>query len=130
MRSVSNPDAVAQLGSAEAELGVSFPADYREYITVSGRVDRDFGGSWLMLYGVDELVALNRAYDRSDSHPGLVFLGSDGGSEGVGFDFRSEPPTVVLVNWVSAGWQDAIQQADTFTEFMDQRTAGHNYKFD
>jgi SMI1 / KNR4 family (SUKH-1) len=118
---VSNDDSVEDLRFAEAQLGVSFPADYRNFITTSGRVDRDFGGSWLMLYGTEELVPLNRAHDHSDSHPGLVFFGSNGGGEGVGFDFRSVPPPVVLVNWVSAGWQDAIRQADTFTEFIDQR---------
>lgn len=82
-----------------------------------------------MLYDIKELVPLNRAYDRSTSHPGLVFVGSDGGGEGVGFDFRSDPPPVVLVNWVSAGWSDGIHQADTFSEFMTQRTSGQDYRF-
>jgi hypothetical protein len=82
-----------------------------------------------MLYRVAELVPLNRAYDRSGTHPGLVFIGSDGGGEGVGFDFRSTPPRVVLVNWISAGWADALHQADNFTDFMAQRTSGQDYKF-
>lgn len=120
---------IGELRLAETELGVVFPDDYSAFVISSGRVDRDFGGSWLMLYGVDELVPLNRAHDHSDSHPGLVLIGSDGGGEGVGFDFRAQRPPVVLVNFVSPGWQDAIRQADTFTDFMDQRNSGLPYWF-
>jgi cell wall assembly regulator SMI1 len=127
---VTYPDLQARLRRVEFELGVTFPSDYREFIVASGKVDRDFGGSWLMLYGIDELVSLNQAFDRSQSHPGLVFIGSDGGGEGVGLDFRNEPPSVVLVNWVSAGWHEAIVQAETFAEFMAQRNAGAEYNFD
>jgi hypothetical protein len=114
---------------AEDELGVTFPPDYRDFITSSGRVDRDFGGSWLMIYDVEELVPLNHAHDHAESHPGLVFIGSDGGGEGVGFDFRRDPPSVVLVNWVSAGWSEAIHQSDTFADFMTQRSTGQGYIF-
>lgn len=114
---------------AEDELGVTFPDDYRDFIKLSGKVDRDFGGSWLMLYDVVDLAPLNRAHDHGESHPGLVFIGSDGGGEGVGFDFRQDPPTVVLVNWVSAGWSEAIHQADSFADFMAQRSAGDGYVF-
>ena len=128
--SVGEVDPVEQLRLTEADLGVTFPSDYRDFISESGRVDQDFGGSWLMLYGTDEIVPLNRAFDRSESHPGLVFIGSDGGGEGVGFDFREEPPSVVLVNWVSSGWTDAIHQADSFAEFMAQRASGAGYSFD
>ena len=58
-----------------------------------------------------------------------MFIGSDGGGEGVGFDFRQDPPTVVLVNWVSAGWSEAIHQAYSFADFMVQRSAGDGYIF-
>ena len=123
MRYVSDAGSIEDLRAAETELGVSFPDDYSAFIVSSGRVDRDFGGSWLMLYGVEELAPLNRSYDHSERYPGLVLFGSDGGGEGVGFDFRSNPPRIVLVNYVSAGWHEAIVQADTFTDFMAQRDA-------
>jgi hypothetical protein len=122
-------DSNEQLRNAEAELGVTFPADYREFIAESGRVERDFGGSWLVLYDADEIVPLNRGYELSETCPGLVLIGSDGGGEAVGFDFRDSPPHVVLVNFVSAGWQEAITQADSFTEFMAQRDSGLGYSF-
>ena len=82
-----------------------------------------------MLYEFEEIVPINRAHDRSESHPGLVFIGSDGGGEGVGFDFRDTSPSVVLINYVSAGWVDAIRQADSFADFMAQRNSGAECSF-
>jgi hypothetical protein len=84
-----------------------FPDDYKRQLREEGPIDRLCGEAWLMLYPAHDLVDLNRAYDRSESHPGLVFIGSDGGGEGIVFDFRHAPPPVVLVNFVSAGWEDA-----------------------
>jgi len=43
---------IGELRLAETELGgVVFPDDYSDFVISSGRVDRDIGGSWLMLYG-------------------------------------------------------------------------------
>ncbi len=118
-----------ELIDVERELGVTFPVDYGTFVVGDEGVDRDFGGSWLMLYRLDQLVDLNRAYDRSQSHPGLVFIGSDGGGEGVGFDFRTTPPPIVLVNFVSSGWTEALIQAPSFDDFMEQRASGLPYDF-
>lgn len=127
---VGQADSDEQLRNVEAELGVTFPADYCEFIAESGRVERDLGGSWLVLYDVDEIVPLNRGYELAEICPGLVLIGSDGGGEAVGFDFRDSPPHVVLVNFVTAGWHEAIVQANSFTEFMAQRDSGLEYNFD
>lgn len=118
-----------QLVRVEAELNVRFPDDYRAFITASDGVERNFGGSRLVLYGLDEIADLNNAYELSESYPGLILIGTDGGGEAVGFDFRQATPLVVLVNFVSAGWDEAIPQAATFTDFMAQREAGEEYRF-
>lgn len=85
--------------------------------------------SWLRLYRIEELVPLNQGYDLSESQPGLVLIGTDGGGEGGGLDFNHEPPSVVLVNWLSSGWHEAIRQSETLAEFMAQRNAGAGYNF-
>jgi hypothetical protein len=119
-----------RLREIEAALGVELPADYRDFATTAGKVERDFGGSYLSMWGLDDIVELNRGYEMGEVFPGLVLIGSDGGGEAVGFDFRSSPPSVVLVNFVSSGWHEAVLQAETFTEFLAQREAGLAYKFD
>jgi len=53
-------------------------------------------------------------------------IGSDGGGEAIAFDFRQDPPTVILVNLASTDWSEAILQAASFTDFMDQRRRVRN----
>ena len=118
-----------RLREIEAALGVVLPHDYREFAVTSGKVERNFGGSYLALWGLDEIVRLNQGYEMGETFPGLILIGSDGGGEAVGFDFRTSPPCVVLVNFVSSGWHEAIVQAETFTEFLAQRESGLAYKF-
>jgi len=129
MRYLAAPDRFDELARVEAELNVRFPDDYRDFIATSGAIERDFGGAWLALYGIDQLVPLNNGYDLSESYPGLILVGTDGGGEGIGFDFRHATPSIVLVNFISAGWDEAIVQARTFTDFINQLSAGEDYRF-
>jgi hypothetical protein len=43
------------------------------------------------------------------------------GSANVAFDFRSSPPPVVLLDITAEGWDEALPQASSFSEFMRQR---------
>ena len=59
----------------------------------------------------------------------LIHIGSDGGGEAIAFDFRQDPPNVMLVNLVTIDWSEAILQAESFTEFMDQRRRGEELRW-
>lgn len=118
----------ASLAEAERELDVRFPPDYKRFIQETNGLEAFFGDAYLVLWSPANVIDLNNAYDRSD-FPGLVFIGSDGAGEGVGFDFRQAPPPVVLVNFVSGGWHEARVQAATFHEFMEQRGRGDPINF-
>lgn len=130
MRNLVTANSHDHLRTIEAELRIEFPADYRQFIGDNDGLDADFGGSYLALWKLDDLVSLNIGYEMTDTLPGLVIIGSDGGGEAIAFDFRQTPPPVVLVNFVSAGWDDAVVQAKTFSEFMADRDAGLPFKFD
>lgn len=67
------------------------------------------------------MVQLNEIHEHLVYQPELIHIGSDGGGEAIAFDFRQDPPTVILVNLASTDWSEAILQAESFTEFMDQR---------
>ena len=62
--------------------------------------------------------------------PGIVIIGSDGGGELFGFDSRSAESPIVMVPAIGAGWGDSIVQARTFAEFMEQRAAGEDLRWD
>lgn len=119
----------ARLRAIETQLGVEFPDDYASFVRSADGLERRFGDAYLALWDLEDLVPRNVEYEMSEMFPGLVLIGSDGGGEAVGFDFRNRPPVVVLVNFVSSGWREAVVQAATFGEFMAQRDAGLPYRF-
>ena len=123
------PATETELAEAEQRLGVKFPADYRDYLLTHNGVKGWFGEVYLELYSVSDVIGSTEAHDHQARQPGLVLIGGDGAGEAVGYDFRKIPPPVVLVNLVSAGWEDASLQAPTFSEFMAQRSSGQEFSF-
>jgi hypothetical protein len=127
---VATADDSELLREVETVLGVTFPADYGEFIVAGAEAEGDVGESYLALYRLEELVSRNRTYDMAASHPGLVLIGSDGGGEAIGFDFHDSPPPIVLVSFVSSGWDGAAVQSDSFTEFITRLRSGKGYTFE
>jgi hypothetical protein len=117
------------IGAAEAALGIRFPQDYRTFMQQHTGIEADYGGSYLVLYAVEDLAEVNSGYGAGE-HAGLVLIGSDGGGEGVAYDFRQPQPPLFLVNFVSIGWDEAVRQAESFTDFMAQRIKGLPYRFE
>jgi hypothetical protein len=59
----------------------------------------------------------------------LLFIGDDGSGGGLGFDLRNDPPPVLLVDYSSSGWSDALFQATTFSAFLEN-FADRGWDFD
>jgi len=127
--SEESPATHAEIDQAERRLGVRFPADYRSYLLGQNGLKGWFGDVYLELYPVSRVVDATEAHDHQTWQPGLVLIGGDGAGEAVGYDFRKPEPPIVLVNLVSAGWNDASFQAASFTEFMGQRRRGEEFSF-
>lgn len=124
------PPATAEvILAAEGRLGVTFPEDYRRFLLSQDGLKGWFAEIYLELYPVQSVVDYTEAHDHQDRFPGLVFIGGDGASEAVGYDFRKAEPPIVLVNLVSAGWHEALYQAPTFTAFMEQRARGEDFNW-
>jgi cell wall assembly regulator SMI1 len=115
--------------AAENRLRQRFPDDYRTFLTSDNGLEKWFGDVYLSLYTIEQVVELNEIHDHLAYQPELVHIGSDGGGEAIAFDFRHDPPTVILVNLVSTDWSEAILQAESFTEFMDQRRRGEELRW-
>lgn len=114
---------------AEGRLGIRFPDDYRAFVAGQNGGEERFGEVFLMLSAVETLAEINEAYDHLDRLPGFVIFGSDGGGELFGFDFRKDPPKVVMVNTVSEGWQEANPQAPSFSDFIERCRRGEGFNF-
>lgn len=115
--------------AAEDALEILFPPDYRAFMRQHNGVEADYGGSYLVLYPVEDLAEVNSGCGAGE-HAGLVLIGSDGGGEGVAYDFRQPQPPLFLVNFVSIGWDEALRQAESFSDFMAQREKGLPYRFE
>jgi cell wall assembly regulator SMI1 len=115
--------------AAEDRLRERFPDDYRNFLKSENGLPRWYGDVYLSLYTIEQVVELNEIHEHLAYQPELIHIGSDGGGEAIAFDFRQDPPTVILVNLVSTDWREAILQAESFTEFMDQRRRGEELRW-
>lgn len=119
------------LARAEKSLGVKFPPDYRDIITLSDGLDERLPNAHLVLWSLEDVIEINGrdAYGFLESLPGLLLIGSDGGGELLAFDLRTEPATVVLVNAVCSSWDEISPQADSMRDLVASLRAGGSYSF-
>lgn len=121
------PAAARAIEEAERALGITFPDDYRAWLSSVNGLEGFFGPVYVALWPLAQVVEMTAAYHLDHDLPGAVVIGSDGGGEAVVYDFRDAPPRLALANFVSAGWHEAIQQAGSFSEFMEQRSQGRDF---
>jgi hypothetical protein len=129
---VADAEAVSphDIQAAEQRLGVAFPDDYRDWLLSTNGSEAWFGEVFVMLYSLDNVVAVTRAAEADQRLPGFVAIGSDGGGELLAFDFRKSPPPIVMVNSVCSGWHEGVFQASSFGDFMVQREACEPFGWD
>jgi hypothetical protein len=115
--------------SLERVLGYQLPHDYLRFLRERGSFEGPIAQEYLSLWPLAELPSINDSYGGAAQLPGLVLIGSNGAGEGVGFDFRRKPAAVVLLPFISTGWQDAVPQAASFTNFLENLKQGSPFRF-
>ena len=107
------------LDAAQEQLGITFPAYYREVMLQTDGGEADFGASWLVLNSLESMLDRNLDKDLMQYFPGLTFLGSDGGGEAYARDWRARPGSLYLVTPFSGNFEeDSIPGGNTFEEFL------------
>ncbi|MFD7445991.1 SMI1/KNR4 family protein [Streptomyces sp. NPDC059909] len=116
---MSSHDVLAQ---AERRFGVRFPEDYRQFLATEGSMSRFVPPSddFLMINDVSELIDVNAAGEIQERFPGGVVVGGDGSRELLTYDFRQEPPSLVLLDVSAQDWSSAIHQAPSLTALLEQ----------
>lgn len=114
------PCSMEAIKEVEKNLGFTFPKDYSDFLLTSnggeGWVGED---SYLSLWKVDEIVALNEAYEVSEFAPGLILFGSDGGLDAYGFDIRDESTAIVEIPFIGMDLREVKNCGNTFVEFLE-----------
>ncbi|MGW1730849.1 SMI1/KNR4 family protein [Streptomyces sp. NBC_01724] len=115
----SNDDQIAQ---AEDHFGVRFPEDYRHFLAREGSMARFVppADDFLMINALTELIEVNEAGDFQERFPRSVVIGGDGSREMLTYDFRQEPPSLVLLDVSAQDWSSGIQQATSFSALLEQ----------
>jgi cell wall assembly regulator SMI1 len=106
----------------EQQLGISFPQDYKDFVVddsmATGRWSST--GDYLMLDPLDDLAGINEAAELASRLPDAVIIGGDGSRELLVYDFRQQPPPLLLVDGWAESWTDGILQAESLTALLGQ----------
>ncbi|MGI5250088.1 SMI1/KNR4 family protein [Actinacidiphila glaucinigra] len=115
----SPPEAI---GRVEQKLGVRFPQDYKDIVAdESGTAGRwSSSGDYLVLDPLNDLPGINEAAELASRLPGAVIIGGDGSRELLVYDFREQPPPLLLVDGWAESWADGILQAESLTALLGQ----------
>lgn len=106
---------VAAIESAERDLGVRLPDDYREFLRESNGIEGFSGpnSDYLMLWGAMELGERNRGYHVREFASGLILIGSNGGGEAFGFVHRGGKAGYVRLPFIPMDLREAEDMGET-----------------
>jgi hypothetical protein len=103
----------------EEKLRISFPQDYVDFMLKTNGGEGTVGeDSYLRLWKIEEIIESNEGYSVEEFAPGLIIIGSDGGGTAYGFDFRSEKPILVAVDFIGLYIDSPFFRTDNFFEFI------------
>ena len=101
------------------DAALTLPDSYLTVLAEVGPGEGFVGSEYLRLYALDELQAVNDAYQSATYLPGHVIIGSNGCGEAFVLDLRSDPPPVIQVPFVPLDTEYAETLAATFAQFWD-----------
>jgi hypothetical protein len=114
------PGDEAAIARVETEFDVTFPEDYRGYLLAAGGGDTLAPTAFTGLLPVKMISLFNRSYRIPWNFPGLIAIGNDGFLVYV-LDYRADSPVVASLGMSSSVWEDVVTEADTFSEWLEQR---------
>lgn len=108
------------IDAAQRECGVELPDDYVTFMMHTNGGEGFIGsGGYVVLWSIEELGPLNKAYEVGLNARGLLLFGSDGGGEAYAFDGRSGDMLVVRVPFVPMERQHVQSIARRFLDFLE-----------
>jgi len=114
------PVNVADRERFEGEAGFRLPDEYAAFLHRSNGGEGFIGqNAYVILWRLDELTEMNKAYQVNEYAPGLFIFGSDGGGEAYAFDIRTSAMPIVSVPFVGMDLSLAIVVALTFDGFLE-----------
>ena len=113
----ASPEAVAKI---EEVFGRKLPDSLREILLEADGLGGVIGDHELQIWSAEEIVAYNRSNRVQEDCPAFLMFGSDGGGEAYTLDYRTAPPSVVLVAAIGFDYESAIPIGRDFVSFLDR----------
>lgn len=104
----------------EEAFGRKLPDPLREILLEADGLGGVIGDHELQIWSAEEIVAYNRATKVQEDCPAFLMFGSDGGGETYTLDYRTDPPSVVLVAAVGFDYESAIPIGADFISFLER----------
>lgn len=102
----------------EQAYGRALPRDYVDFLKTANGGEGTIGAAYIRLWGVEDIIRLNRGYEVQEFLPGLLVFASNGGGGAFAFDTRHDPWTILGVEFTVMRFEDAVRLANSFTEFI------------
>lgn len=105
----------------ERYFGVRFPADYRRFAVEPGAMDEVMppAGDFLQISAIERVIEYHEAGECSERFPGSVTIGGNGSREMLVYDFRQDPPPLVLLDITAEDWSAALYQAPSLSALLE-----------
>ena len=100
-------------------LGAKLPNDYMKFLLEANGAEGTIGSSYLVLWGLTDLIALNTAYKVNKYAPGLILIGSNGGDMAYAIDIRDKIPKYIEVPFIGMNISEIKYCADDFVGFLE-----------
>jgi len=113
----ASPEAVAKV---EDTFARRLPDALRDIVLEADGLGGVIGGHELNIWSTEQIVAFNQANEVQKYYPALLMFGSDGGGETYTLDYRTDPPSVVLVAAIGFDYKSAIPIGTDFISFLDR----------
>ena len=118
-RFAGNPPASrGEIEETQEKINFRFPASYVEFMLARNGGEGFIGRSYLVLWKIEDLIAINGSYQVAEFAPGIFLFGSSGGGEAFGFDIRSDACGIVSIPFVAMEIEDAKIVAPNFEVFL------------
>ncbi|MCC6999824.1 MAG: SMI1/KNR4 family protein [Deltaproteobacteria bacterium] len=122
LETTGTPNGVSddQASRFATRYGLALPPDYLAFLRASNGAEGPIGAeAYIALWSLDDVAARNEEYQVGLRVPGVLLIGSDGGGEGFGFDFRDPSTPLVNVPLVGMAPGEVKRIAPTFTRFLE-----------
>ncbi len=114
-----SPATLLSIETAEEFFNLKFPTDYKEFLQFTNGLEGETSDNYLVLWSVEELTELNRAYNVKEFVSDIIIIGSDGGEEAFAFDTTNM--TIVNLPFIGMGHIANEKISDTFQDFLSSQ---------